>query len=134
MEAIVKKDDQKVGFEAVPGHTLGDMDLINRVMRTLLDHYPGYTWRAGVHDEPTGGVLYIMNMDINAELFGGQNYGYVLYLSNVYSDPGLRCVIMAAGEILERARLVRGRYKGEEITFVEGIKLQHQPRIISRRG
>jgi len=128
MPHIIKDKEQGIEFEPVPLHKLGDIDLLNRVMRVLTTKYPGYRWRAGVNDDSLGGVLYIMNMDVNAAVWSNAPYGYVLKLSTVYTDPDLKCVMRAGGEILERARLTRGWATGEEPTLVEGVKPQHQPR------
>jgi len=119
--------DSSVEIEMVPGHKLADIQLLNRVMAVLMTKYPGYQWRAGVNDDRLGGVLYIMNLDINAAIYGNTPYGYVLKLTTVYADPALKCVMKAGGEILERARLARGQATGKEPIHIEGVKLHHQP-------
>jgi len=114
-------------IEAVPFHKLGDVALVKRALNALKRHYPGYHWRVGINDDPTGGVMYIMNMDLNAALWGNDPYGYVLYLRSVYGDPGLKRVITAGGEILERARMSRRGNTGEDVQTVDGVLQQHQP-------
>ena len=114
-------------IEGVPGHKLGDIALAKRALDVLKKHYPGYLWRVGINDDSTGGVMYIMNMDINTALWGNQNYGVVLKLSTVFNDPGLKCVANAGGEILERARLTRGRNNGNNPVSVDGVDSNHQP-------
>lgn len=117
----------EISIEGVPEHKLGDVALAHRCMEIICNHYPGYRWRVGLMDEPTGGVLQIFNDDINAQVWSNAPYGYVLHLTTVYDDPDLKCVVRAAGEILERARLTRGRNRGEEITHVDGVAQKHQP-------
>jgi hypothetical protein len=132
MQIIVPKKDEGWAIDVVPAHKIGDIDLVNDVMRKLLDHYPGYRWRVGINDETTGGVMYIMNMDVNAALWSNAPYGYVLKLTTVYDDPSLKCAVRAAGEILERARIARGKKRDEKINLVDGAKDNHQPvKIIS---
>lgn len=38
-------------------------------------------------------------------------WGYTLFLRQLYSDPSLKCVVDACGELLERFNLPRGRYR-----------------------
>ena len=130
-------NDRKVGphleIEGVPGHKLGDIQLVDRIMRKLLHHYPGYRWRVEVEDEPNVGMAYIMNRDINEELYSGAAYGYKLKLTRIYGDPDLNCVMRAAGEILERARLERGRRRRhQKVTHVEGVAQQNQPLFLKQ--
>jgi len=124
---IIKDKETDIEFETVPAHKIADIGLLNRVMSVLTTKYPGYQWRAGINDDKLGGVLYIMNLDINAAIYSNTPYGYVLKLTTVYADPGLKCVMRAAGEILERARLARGWATGKEPTHIEGVKPHQQP-------
>jgi hypothetical protein len=130
-----RKTGETVEIEGVPGHKLGDVQLVDRIMRKLLTTYPGYRWQVGIHDDDTGGVAYIINKDINSELWSNMQYGYVLKLRRIYTDPNLTCVMRAAGNILERARVERGRRRfNQKITHVDGVKPQHQPgRIVLNR-
>lgn len=126
-EIIMNNKPDDIKIEPVPFHKLGDIATVKRALKVLKDHYPGYYWRVGINDDRTGGVLYIMNMDINAALWGGQPYGYVLKLKTVYQDPDLKCAMRAGGEILERARLFRGRNQGDEPNHVDGVDPMNQP-------
>ena len=127
MTDIRIRKPEDITIEPVEGHKLGDIALVTRALTVLTDHYPGYTWRVGIHDEPLGGVMYILNMDVCAAVFGNKPYGYVLKLTRVYSDPVLRCVLMAGGEILERARLARSRATGVEPKRIDGVPEYQQP-------
>lgn len=124
---ITKNRFNGLSFDAEPHAPKGDYKLCAQIMKKLCDEYPGYVWMVMIDDRPNVGMVNIINQDINAELFSNMPYGYQLHLSKVQNDPSLRCVIMKAGEILERARLTRGRAKGEQIKSVDGVKQEHQP-------
>lgn len=124
---IIVRKPEEINIEPVEGHQLADLELATRAVNLLAKNYPGYHWRVWLHDDEFGGVMYVINMDVCAALFSNNLYGYVLKLSRVYGDPSLRCVLMAGGEILERARLIRGRSNGAEPTHVDGIKPGQQP-------
>lgn len=103
-------------FTQVPGHNqeVDDILLAKRAADQLHKHYPNYPWAVHVNSE--GGVMNIFNLAVSSV------YGYVLHLRNVYGDPDLKRVMRAGGEILERAHLFRGEYKGEDVKTVEGAK------------
>ena len=110
-------------------HTeLGDIALQYECGKLLVRHYPGYEWAVKIDARPTGGVMYIKNETINNLIYGNQDYGMTLYLNRVYQDPDRKCVIMAGGEILERARLARGEMKhGNAVLKIDGVEDRHQP-------
>jgi len=119
---------QALELEAVPAHKIGDIQLAKRAMKVLCDHYPGFIWQVRINDEELGGIMTILNLTINEQIFDNNSWGYVLYLSNVYQDPNLKCVVRAGGEILERAYLARGKHRdGEEVVKVDGIPDKNQP-------
>ena len=118
----------KINIETVPAHKVGDIFLVKRVMKKLTDHYPGFLWRVGINDEQQGGVMYIMNMTVNAEIFSNSPWGYILFLSTVYHDSDLKCVVRAGGEILERAHLARGKFREDDlIEKIDGLPDENQP-------
>lgn len=67
--------------------------------------YPGYGW--GITVDPRGGVIHLRALKLHGE------WGYVLKLADVQSDPHRREVRRAAGEILERFRQPLGPYSYE---------------------
>jgi hypothetical protein len=89
--------------------------------------YPGYIWQVRLNDSILGGVLEIHNITIQDQLYTHTNYGTLLKLSTIYADPGMKCVIQAGGEILERAGLSRIVNTGDPVKSVEGVPLDHQP-------
>lgn len=114
-------------LETVPFNKIGDIELVKRALKVLKDHYPGYVWQVGINDNKAGGIMYILNMSLVAEVFGMREYGYVLFLTTVYADPNLKCVVRAGGEILERGNMARGKFREEQIDKIDGVKPEHQP-------
>jgi hypothetical protein len=108
-------------IDPVEGHSLADVNLVAEAHRVLKEHYPGYTWVVGLNDDKLGGIMSIMNMEINTQILGVPNWGYVLKLSTIYADPDLKCVMRAGGELLESAGLSRDWNKNEELAKVDGI-------------
>jgi len=101
---------------------LADKMLATEISRKLSKHYPGHLWAVNV--DSNGGVVTIKAFNISFK------YGYLLKLKDVQSDPTRKQCIMAGGEILERANVMRGwRRDGELPKHVDGVKEQHQPRV-----
>ena len=89
------------------------------VLEILCTAYPGHPWATRVD----GGIVFIKHLQF------GNNYGMVKKFADIKHDATRfkHEIIMAAGEFLERAGLVRGRSTGEEIVHVEGVPDKHQP-------
>jgi hypothetical protein len=113
--------------DPVPGHSLADMNLVADCHDVLKRNFPGYTWVIGLNDDESGGVMSIMNLDINEQILGCPNWGYILKLSTVYGDPELKCVMRAGGELLESAGISREINKGEQIQQIDGINHNRFP-------
>lgn len=96
-----------------------DEILAKRCADMLNQHYPGYVWAVNVNATPTGGCIFIKNFSVS------YRYGYVLHIEKL--DAKLRKVINAGGEILERARLNRGKWREEELLHIDGVPDKHQP-------
>lgn len=79
-----------------------DLTLSRQVGEVLEKHYPGHAW--AVHADTNGGVLLIQNLALHGV------WGFQLRLTDVYSDPSLRSVVNAGGELLERYRMRRGKF------------------------
>lgn len=120
---IITQPGRQIETELRPeeGHKAeqADMILAKRAADKLHNHYPGHLWAVNVNSE--GGVMVVKNMNVSFL------YGYVLHLTTVYADPGLRCVMRAGGEILERAHMAH-RYQGGQAQIVEGVLDHHQPK------
>ena len=102
-----------------------DLDLASRIVKKLTDHYPDHLW--GVLFDEDGGVVRICCETVQHPIFTNRTYAYTLKLSRFDTDPDLKSVMRAGGEILERARIHRGRWNGEYPTHVDGVKNQYQP-------
>jgi len=91
----------------------------HHVLEILVAAYPGHPWATRVE----GGVVFIKHLEL------GNNWGMVKKFADINHDATRfkHEIIMAAGEFLERAGLVRGRANGDEIVHVEGLPDKHQP-------
>lgn len=91
-----------------------DETMAKEAMGILSHAYPGHPW----HVHVGGGVLNIKHMRMSGRM------GMVLHYKKVASDAVLlrKGVILAGGELLERAGLARGTYNGQVIKSVEGIQ------------
>lgn len=76
--------------------------LCKTLFEKLWEHYPGYNWQVKV--DAKQGIA-----TIRIPILMGPTLSYVLHLDKLASDPALRAVVMAGGEILERWRISRGR-------------------------
>lgn len=84
----------------------GDFDAANeRLCRVigekLAQHYPGHPW--AVFAEIEHGIAKIA-------LQGFTQWPYVIKISTLKADPGLRIVVKAGGELLERLKMPRGGF------------------------
>ncbi len=85
-----------------------DMLLAKRMAETLTTHYPGHIWAVNVDSRPTVGIATVMNMRLSGK------WGFVLHLKDLYTDPDLKSVMRAGGELLERYRLKVGRFNPDQ--------------------
>src|SRR3990172_536913 len=110
-----------VELQTFDGHTYDGNDelLAKRCADMLNIHYPGYLWAVNVNSEWNGGVVIIKNYSISYK------YGYTLHIAKL--DAKLKKVLMAGGEILERARMARSQHKGGMPHFIDGVPDKHQP-------
>ena len=93
---IKNKDPQKI----ITGSEAQANRLVHDVAAKLNQHYPGHAWHIAMSKDFS--VIGIRNMLIHG------NYGMILHTLEVQEDPSLKCVVKAAGELLERAFLNRG--------------------------
>ena len=114
-------DLQRVGSFKVAD----DLALAKRITDKLEKEYPGYLW--GVLFNEEGGVVQIVNESVQHPLRTNELYAFTLYLKRFDTDPDMKCVVRAGGEILERARLDRRFNRGETPTRIDGVKEKHQP-------
>lgn len=89
-----------------------DLFLTNRIAETIDLHYPGHPWKVIVSHQQ--GVVRIQI----PHFMGVQNW-YVIKIKNLTSDPGLRRVVRACGEILERYQIPRSNFSRDH--FVNAL-------------
>jgi hypothetical protein len=84
------------------------MELASVVGKYLHEVYPGYLWR--VNADIRGGIVNILCHDISTEK------GCTLYVKDLVDpEPARKLVHQAGGEMLERAKLHRGRMIEDEV-------------------
>lgn len=77
-----------------------DLALTKRIAEKLEQHYPAHPWMVTVTHAQ--GVAMI-----KLPLVMKRNQAFVLHIDRLGSDPGLRAVVRAGGEILERYHMPR---------------------------
>jgi hypothetical protein len=86
---------------------LADIGLAKRFAEVLDRHYPGHLW--GVRVDSGQGIAVVFNLGLSGR------WGFMLKLRELtYEGEIAREVMLAGGELLERYRLSRGRFKEDE--------------------
>ena len=95
-----------------------NLPMMREIGEILAQAYPGYSWLVRID----GGLLMISTSDINGHYGRQTALRMVRYFSDIAHDAEVRKrqVIMAAGELLERAHLRRGRSREEKPKVFEG--------------
>ncbi len=96
------------------GKTPAQLDEAKAILLTLWEAYPGHPWSVRVYD----GGFFIKHL-----AFDG-SYGMNCHTRNVSHDAAVmkRTIIRNAGEWLERAGMLRGRYDSDQDAgLVEGM-------------
>lgn len=91
-----------------------NLPMCKEIAEYLVGAYPGHPWYVRID----GGMLIIRNMNISS------TWAMCRPFSSIAHDAKRRKhdVVMAAGEFLECAQMVRGRASGETATALEGRK------------
>lgn len=87
--------------------------LVHRVAEKLQSVYPNCMWHITMPADHSVITIRCLN--------AGGVYGYILHTMNVQNDPDLKSVVMAGGEIMERAGLDRSSKFTKHSTFSDGI-------------
>jgi len=85
------------------------VSMVKNVADTLDKHYPGHAWMVGPSNDYS--MLAIWNGDLSAR------YGMWVKVTDI--DPEYRNVMRWAGELLERAKVSRGKAKEDELENLE---------------
>lgn len=75
--------------------------LMNAVADVLQRSYPGNPWF--VRGDVRNGIFYI-------GLGGFTHWGHLIKIESIKADPQMKCVVKAAGELLERLRMPRAGF------------------------
>ena len=90
-----------------PNVATNDYVVAKNMADTLQQHYTGHLWAVTCQGEQ--GIATVRNLSLSG------NWGFILHLKEIYGDPGMKCVIRAGGEILERFRLARAKINEEKL-------------------
>jgi hypothetical protein len=90
---------------------IAQMELCGRIGETLNRHYPNHLWAVSWQ----GGVCVVKNLAISA------HYGFVLHPQKFATSSEMdKAAVWAGGELLERAKMVRGKWEGKFAETLEG--------------
>ena len=95
-----------------------NLPMMKEIGEILSTAYPGYSWFVRID----GGILAISTYDVTGTYGRQTALKMVRHFSDIAHDAKRRKheVVLAAGEMLERARLKRGQATGERPTVFEG--------------
>ena len=105
--------DGGIILEREPGYDLTEEKLGHKCAELLGQHYPGWTWRVNLNTTEKGNVALFENVDLNEATHNP--WGVQLFMTTLYSDPDLKCVVKSGGAILEFAGLPHKKNDGYEI-------------------
>jgi len=131
MAIHVSKDlKQEIFADGAIAHMHEDQTIAAQVANKLHEHYPNHLWAVAVQraEDNTGGLIFVRNLALPF------NFGYVIQLADYKHDPSMKIVIKAGGEILERARLKRGKWNGETATKMDGVSDHEMAKHLLRNG
>lgn len=89
------------------------------VYTKLEQHYPGHNWRVSADREQGVVDIWLQYLD---KLRKNARWGYTLFVSRLDSDPEMRCVVRAGGELLERYGLPREAYRVDYETRLRALE------------
>lgn len=119
-----KIDTNRHGLNEEDPFLQADLALTKLIADKLQRHYPGHPWLVEVTHKQ--GIA-----TITIPLFAGSSgtSKYVLHISKLKSDPGLRAVVRAGGEILERLAIPRNAFS--ESHFMDALNSNPIRRVTS---
>lgn len=84
-------------------YKVADLTLTYQIAETLERHYPAHPWQVAVsHAQGVAMIKLPILMSATQQ--------YVLHISSLKSDPGLKSVVRAGGELLERHNIPRAGF------------------------
>lgn len=81
-------------------HEKHDQQLAERIGLVLHNHYRGHFWK--VHVDSAQGVAMI-----KLAVLMGDTEWFIIKLRDLFSDPDMKCVMRAGGNLLERHKMPR---------------------------
>lgn len=84
-----------------------DLDKAIEIAHVLDHHYPSHRWSVEVSHEQ--GIVNIRLLYYDPLTFSNRTWAFVLKLADLATDPSMRDVVRAGGELLERWGLPRGK-------------------------
>lgn len=100
---------------------IAQMELCKQIGEALNKHYPNHLWAVSWQ----GGVAVVKNLAISA------HYGFVLHVHKFATSSEMeKAAVVAGGELLERAKMFRGRWEGVFAETLEGA----DPRFFQSPG
>ena len=102
--------EQTVLTESHGATDVADIALCKKIYEVLTKHYPGHPWCVGANSESGAADIKLLYHDPRRPR---TNYGYSLNLGSLDDERGMRKVMTAGGELLERYGLARGPAKPE---------------------
>jgi hypothetical protein len=120
--------------ELTPTTSLQGMYDASEMIRVLSKHYPVYRW--GIEYDEDGKIVKVFNLTLQNPIASREMYGWVFHLSTVLEDKanGWRKLIMAGGQILERANMERKAWDMYTLPkHIDGVRPKHQP-ILDANG
>lgn len=98
-----------------PVRTAWDLRIARAIVRCLQDHYPGHPWMVEVLSAQ--GVAHIW---VHTEFMAFGRLRFTIHLATLFSDPMMRCVMRAGGEICERYNLKREAF--DQAAYLDGAQ------------
>lgn len=109
------------GVDADP-HVARDLALTKRIAAVLEAHYPSHPWMIEVSHAQ--GVAMI-----SLPIIMRMNQKFVLHTDRLTSDPSLRAVVRAGGEILERHNVPRSGFRLDHFLHARAANPRNRPRL-----
>jgi len=105
--------------------TVKDLDLCKEALDVLNTHYPGHFWAVKVMQ----GIIHVKNMSFSNQWGIARKLGQMEWDAMVFR----REVMRAGGEYLERAKLLRGRWNGDQIQGLDGMTEKQVEKVLARQ-
>lgn len=110
---LILNDFDQLGIPAA------DAALAVAMYTKLEEHYPGHNWRTSADHKQGIASVHLQYLD---RLGKNARYGVLIKIGRLNSDPDLRSVVKAGGELLERFGLRRDTYRVDIETKLRAVE------------